>query len=537
MSIGKAWTRFAEATGLGVLLVVVIAMTSTWLGWRRLLSMAERNFWALNALAVQPGYLLWRETMRHLIERVVKNRTGAALTRVRAASCLAAGLALTAVAGLVAYVVWPATQWVGSVSDLMLPHKLVQHTLANAIVIMSASLSVGALVWAVADATGDALLDLTSFDEAEPNAAVWRVAHLSDLHVVGERYGFRIESGRAGPRGNDGLIRALDELAAQHETNPLDLIIVSGDMTDAGSSAEWAAFLDIFADYPELTARMLLVPGNHDTNIVDRSNPARLNLPFSPIKSLRKMRALSAIAAIQGGRVHAVASTGAALGPTLSDVLEPHRDEITDFANDGGVRRSARLAELWDGLYPMIMPPTTADGLGVALLDSDANTNFSFTNALGSRVERADAASHRRLRHLSARSLDRGAASPCDRISDAGRSAIGADRNCSDQRGLVPSCAQALCSPHRRPSRPPSHRLVRNLRGAQDRFGALACDGAPGEGNALLRAHAIGRAERVDPPACAAPYRHRARNARRRLKKFDYRATHKVTQADCNRSN
>ena len=37
----------------------------------------------------------------------------------------------------------------------------------------------------------------------------WRIAHLSDIHVVGERYGFRIECGRSGPRGNERLKQAL----------------------------------------------------------------------------------------------------------------------------------------------------------------------------------------------------------------------------------------------------------------------------------------------------------------------------------------
>ena len=35
-----------------------------------------------------------------------------------------------------------------------------------------------------------------------PCTRIWRIAHLSEVHVVGERYGFRIESGRSGPIGN-----------------------------------------------------------------------------------------------------------------------------------------------------------------------------------------------------------------------------------------------------------------------------------------------------------------------------------------------
>ena len=55
---------------------------------------------------------------------------------------------------------------------------------------------------------------------------------------------------------------------------------------------------------------MLMLPGNHDVNIVDRANPARLDLPFSPGKRLRQMRTLSAIAAVQGDRVHVVDGAG-----------------------------------------------------------------------------------------------------------------------------------------------------------------------------------------------------------------------------------
>ncbi len=190
-----------------------------------------------------------------------------------------------------------------------------------------------------------------AFDARPPDARVWRVAHLSDVHVVGERYGFRIESGRGGPRGNGRLERALARLAALHAARPLDLVLITGDMTDAGTSAEWAEFLDMVAAHPELAERMLILPGNHDVNIVDRANPARLDLPFSPVKALRKMRALSAMDAVQGERV----LTGD--GETLAEALETRRREIEEFAEEGGFRRSAELARLWQGLFPLILPP------------------------------------------------------------------------------------------------------------------------------------------------------------------------------------
>ena len=102
----------------------------------------------------------------------------------------------------------------------------------------------------------------------------------------------------------------LAHLAAIHAIDPLDHILITGDMTDAGRASEWAAFLDAIARHPELAARMVMLPGNHDVNIVDRANPARLDLPFSPGKRLRQIRTLSAMAAVQGDRVRVVDATG-----------------------------------------------------------------------------------------------------------------------------------------------------------------------------------------------------------------------------------
>ena len=124
--------------------------------------------------------------------------------------------------------------------------------------------------------------DLRSFDPPPQGGRSWRVAHLSDIHAVGERYGFRIESGRSGPRGNGRLRQVLARLDAIHEKQPLDAILITGDLTDAGRSAEWAEFFDALAPYPRLAGLLIGLPGNHDVNVVDRANPARLDLPASP---------------------------------------------------------------------------------------------------------------------------------------------------------------------------------------------------------------------------------------------------------------
>jgi hypothetical protein len=211
----------------------------------------------------------------------------------------------------------------------------------------------------------------------------WRVAHVSDIHVVGERYGFRIESGRAGPRGNERFKRLLGLMDLIHQNDPLDTVLITGDMTDAGRSSEWSELLDALASHPQLAERVLILPGNHDLNIVDRANPARLDLPTSPNRKLRRLRFLSVVDALHGERVRLIDHRGRCLAGTLSAALTPHRPEMARFADLGKPRLSGNLDELWARVFPMVLPPKQDDGLGIILLNSNADTHFSFTNALG----------------------------------------------------------------------------------------------------------------------------------------------------------
>jgi hypothetical protein len=378
----KASAHILALTEFGAALVLVAIVALGWLGWRPLWRMAEDNFWSLNALIVQPGYVFGSELLRHLAEQTFARRwTDIQRARLRATSSAAAGMIMCAGGIAIAVLVWPSSRWIGAVGDVAIL-RIIVPTLANAAVLVSAYLAITALLWGFADATMDQPLDLAVFDVAASPRRSFRIAHLSDLHVVGERYGFRIESGRGGPRGNDRLFRALARLASIHATDPVDLVLVSGDMTDAGLATEWAEFFDAIANYPALVARMIVLPGNHDLNIVDRKNPARLDLPFSPGKRLRQIRTLSAMAAVQGDRVRVPQGQGKPW-PTLNEAVKPYCQRIAEFARQGGLRLSVDLERVFHDQFPMIVTPQEADGLGVAILNSNAESHFSFTNALG----------------------------------------------------------------------------------------------------------------------------------------------------------
>jgi len=368
--------------GIGPALLLAGLALLAWFAGTRLLRLVEQSFWSLNSLAVQPCYAACREILRHFFVRSISS-IGQNRPVLYAVTALASGILICAIALLMLWLAWPYTQFHANLGILASPGRLIAAAIANSVVFMSAYVAGAALVWGIADATIDPPRDHTAFVQSSEGERVWRIAHLSDIHVVGERYGFRIESGRAGPRGNGQFRRALEQLDILHAENPLHAVLVTGDMTDAGLSTEWAEFLDLLDAHPHLREIMLLLPGNHDLNIVDRANPARLDLPTSRNKRLRKLRTLSAINSVQGTRIHLVDPLKQQLGETLSATLEPHLSPLASFADNGVPRLMNELSDLWTRTFPMVLPPDQSDGLGIILLNSNADTHFSFTNALG----------------------------------------------------------------------------------------------------------------------------------------------------------
>jgi Calcineurin-like phosphoesterase len=371
-------------TGIGPVVVLAILLSIAWFGGRPLFRLVESSFWSLNALGVQPAYIFFREGLRQIAEELLpKDVSPAGRASVRAGCAAASGVAICAGAlGLVA-LAWPCTRWAGTLGEFASLALLVKVTLANAVVIIAGYFGVAALVWGLADAVMAQPRDLRTFDLPPKGGRPFRVAHLSDIHTVGERYGFRIECGRSGPRGNERLRQLLARLDEIHQSNPLDAVLISGDLTDAGVSAEWAELFDALALYPRLAPLLIGIPGNHDVNVVDRSNPARLDMPTSPTKRLRQLRSISALAELQGPRCRVIDLKSGRLGDTVAQTLEPHRAAIETFADKGTIRLSWRLADLWATIFPMVLPPDTEDGLGFILLNSNGDTHFSFTNALG----------------------------------------------------------------------------------------------------------------------------------------------------------
>ena len=150
-----------------------------------------------------------------------------------------------------------------------------------------------------------------------------------------------MEPGTRGPRGNDRWSAVLDRLAVLDAEKPFDWILLTGDVTDAGTRTEWVEFLDRTARYPQFSGRLLMLPGNHDVNIADRTDAAKLELPLSVGMALRKLRFLVAADSLQGTRVHVVDHVSGKLGPKLDSFLRSD-------GRDGQVRSLAsRGLDTW----------------------------------------------------------------------------------------------------------------------------------------------------------------------------------------------
>lgn len=375
--------RSTLLAGLGFLAILVVA--ALWIG-RRFLAAAFVKVRHLHYALVFPIFVALREVLRAIGERFGgRSIAPEQLAHKRRLAAVLAAL-LFAIAGLaLALTVEVSTGFrLLDVEHASLWDEF-KAALGNAAVILGLSTVVESFYWLWRELTvRSPVLDWVPGPQ-QAGAPVLRVAHLSDLHLVGERYGYRMETGMHGPQGNRSFRDALRKLAAIHAQTPLDRILVTGDITDAGTRAEWAEFIDLVRGCHELRERLSFVPGNHDVNIVDRTNPGRLDLPWSAGPALRKLRFILALDAIQGDRARVVERASGALGPSLRDYLrEGKRVELLRaLAQRGAIRGRSEIANVWNGMFPLVEPARTEDGCGLILLDSNAPSHLSLTNAIG----------------------------------------------------------------------------------------------------------------------------------------------------------
>ena len=370
---------------VGLVWLAAMVALALWSG-RRLVTTVFDNFQHLHYTLVFPLFVALREFLRVIAERLLgRSITPQRLNRGRRIG--AAVAALLFAAGGLALALAVERSFGFQILDVLTAHPwaLAKESLGNAAIILGFSTVLASLYWLWRELTlSGPVLDWAPAS-SNPEAPAVRIAHLSDLHLVGERYGYRMEAGTHGPRGNRRILRVFRKLAAIDAATPLDRIFVTGDITDAGTRAEWTAFFDLLRGSPEVRSRLSFVPGNHDVNTVDRTNAARLDLPWSPSQALRKLRVVLALDMIQGDRAHVVDRASGRLGPTLSDYLRQGKrmERLRALAARGATRGRWEMERVWESIFPLVEPAQANHRCGVILLNSNARTHFSLTNAIG----------------------------------------------------------------------------------------------------------------------------------------------------------
>jgi 3',5'-cyclic AMP phosphodiesterase CpdA len=371
----------AAITWLAVLIAIVI-----WFG-KAVVSRALDSFWHLHYTLVFPLFVALRELISAAAERLPARTMTADVffRRRRLGTVLATMLLAGGAVALAAAVTFSGVSRYISTRGMNLP-ALAIVGVRNALFILAVSTVAASLFWFWREIKNELpVRDWTPGSAKSTAAPSVRVAHLSDLHLVGERYGYRMESGTRGPRGNGRIHRALRKLEAIHSATPLDRVLVTGDITDAGTRGEWVEFFDLLQRSPGLSSRVLFVPGNHDMNIVDRTNPGRFDVPWGSGQALRKLRVVLALDAVQGRSVHVMDRSSGAVGLTLHDYLRQNDRpaRLRALAEHGSWRGRHEIATVWDEIFPLIAPPAEDGGYGVILLDTNGRRYFSLTNALG----------------------------------------------------------------------------------------------------------------------------------------------------------
>jgi 3',5'-cyclic AMP phosphodiesterase CpdA len=377
--------EFREAHPVIVTLLLAGLVSATFMIGRPLLSRAVESFWHLHYSLVFPAIVVLREMLRIVAERVPGvPRTPQQLHRRRRAGSVLAALLLASAGAALAWRVEVSLGLQLIDAGQVHPWAAAQAALGNAALVLGLSTVFESGYWLWRELNlNDPVLDWHP-TAAAASFTTARVAHLSDLHIVGGRYDYRMESGLLGPQGNEPIREALRELSMIQAQAPLARIFMTGDVTDAGTRAEWAEFLDVLQEHPEIRSHLYFVPGNHDVNVVDRAHPALIDLPWSTRQALRKLRVILAMDEVQGERVHLVDRSSGALASSLRDYLrEGERAELLrELAQCGSARGRREVAKIWETIFPLV-EPATGKTPGLILLNSNARSHFSLTNAIG----------------------------------------------------------------------------------------------------------------------------------------------------------
>ena len=156
------------------------------------------------------------------------------------------------------------------------------------------------------------------------------LAHLSDLHMTGGEEAIERRTVMTGE-----VLRSVIEKHERTLTSA-DLILITGDLTDAGRPSEWQEFFSLIP--AALLGKSIILPGNHDVAIVSKSK-WRMEDADARSRTQRYIRMISAMNLVQGSR--AFVTDGRKQPCLLQNFLQPYISRMNDFT--GGAPDSVHL--------------------------------------------------------------------------------------------------------------------------------------------------------------------------------------------------
>ena len=205
-----------------------------------------------------------------------------------------------------------------------------------------------------------------------------RIAHWSDLHIqCGET---RIEDQEAGgaklqePNPDRVFEQCLSRLAKAE--GEFDVLLITGDVTDRGSEQQWAYFRKLVAQYSDIEKRVIVLPGNHDTNI--NCSDARV-IDRRSIGRAHKLRnLLCTMAEIHEDRGEVFESRDGLI--PIKRYVDRAIQKIDSLDDESEAFREG-VREAWDGLFPLVV--RTSEKVAVVGLDSVGPSSHLLSNAFG----------------------------------------------------------------------------------------------------------------------------------------------------------
>jgi hypothetical protein len=230
------------------------------------------------------------------------------------------------------------------------------------------------------------------------------VSHLSDLHITADEWQKRTEPGL---NANRPFLAILSERSIDLSSS--DVILLSGDITDAGTAGDWKEFMHMLegANTIDWRSKAVILPGNHDLNIdnPNTDNPLlHIRQGSRDMRKLRQIRFIYAMNQLQGNRSWILGEKNtlqrfSEYFAAILDSLERYRVHVPPNLNNGSVYALSRpqpttsatldmiaLPDVaWNRIFPLMVEVQATRGTPwrVIVLDSNRKSSNAITNAFG----------------------------------------------------------------------------------------------------------------------------------------------------------